>query len=82
MRGGNRERQDDADEFQETMLLVLLCLAVSILLYLRTRLVDRMRRDQQQPQGPNEAQPAQPHADRGIFPPPGDPARADWAILR
>lgn len=62
------------------MLLIILCLAVSILIYVRTRIVDRMRRDQrqQQPQGPGGAPEAAPH---GVFPPPG-PERDEWAVLR
>lgn len=81
MRGGNR---DDAelDEFGETMVLVVLCLVISILLYIRTRIVERMRRDQRE-QGQAGDQQAPPNGpDGGVFPPPGDPARNDWAILR
>jgi len=78
MRGGLRE-EGEVDEFGETMLLVLLCLVISILLYIRTRIVERMRRDQR-PAG-EQPEPAQ-NGDGGMFPPPGDPARNDWAILR
>lgn len=78
MRGGLRE-EGEVDEFGETMLLVLLCLVISILLYIRTRIVERMRRDQR-PAG-EQQEPAR-NGDGGIFPPPGDPARNDWAILR
>ncbi|GBE81290.1 HCP-like protein [Sparassis crispa] len=53
-----RNREDEAvDEFTETMLLVVLCLIVSILLYIRGRWMDRTRREQQQPQQPQQ----QPH---------------------
>jgi SEL1 protein len=76
MRGGNRE-DIEIDDASETFLLILLVLAIAILLYVRTRIVERMRRDQgeQRPQG----QQAQNH---GVFPPPGDPARHEWAIQR
>ncbi|GLB37757.1 putative protein with sel1-like repeats [Lyophyllum shimeji] len=75
---GNRE-DIEFDDLQETILLVLLCLLISVLLYIRTRIVDRMRRDQNNgQQGLDEGR----AADQGVFPPPGDPARNDWAILR
>ncbi|KAF8070762.1 hypothetical protein FPV67DRAFT_1488642 [Lyophyllum atratum] len=74
---GNRE-DGDFDDFQETILLVLLCLLISILLYIRTRIVDRTRREQNGGQQDQQGRPA----DRGVFPPPGDPARNEWAILR
>jgi SEL1 protein len=45
MRGGNRGTER-VDEFGETMILVILCIAVSVLLYVRTRLVERIRREQ------------------------------------
>ncbi|KAF8891764.1 hypothetical protein BD779DRAFT_1643181 [Infundibulicybe gibba] len=78
MRGGNREDEEMGDTM-ETVLLVALCVFISILLYVRARIVDRMRRDQQQ-QGGDGNQP--PAANGGVFPPPGDPARNEWAILR
>jgi SEL1 protein len=92
MRGGNRG-EDDVNEFGETMLLILLCLGLSVLLYVRTRLVERMRRNQQQPEdqlqqqrpdqlAPQEQQPPPPPADLGLFPPADDPARDEWAIVR
>lgn len=85
MTRGNRE-DADYDEFGETMLLILLCLVISVLLYIRTRIVERMRREvrEQQGQGGDQNQNAQPRNgnERGLFPPPGDPARDDWAILR
>ncbi|KAJ7594970.1 hypothetical protein C8J56DRAFT_1002681 [Mycena floridula] len=77
LRGGNRG--EEGDEFSETMLLVVLCLAVSILIYVRTRIVDRIRRNQQQGQGEHQQAPPE---DNGLFPPAGDPARNEWAILR
>ena len=86
IRGGYRG-EEEVDDFAETMLLVVLCLTVSALIYLRGRWVERMRRDQegqqqqQNAQGngvPEFAQPPQ----GGLFPRPGDPAREDWGILR
>jgi SEL1 protein len=77
----DRRGEEDIDEFWETMLLVLLCLAVSVLLYVRTRMVERMRRDQR-PQGGGENEQPPPPANGGVFPPPGDPARNEWAVLR
>ena len=74
IRGGNREDIED-DDVTETFLLVFLCLAIAVLLYIRTRIVERMRRDQ----GEQRPQDAQNH---GVFPPPGDPARNEWAIQR
>lgn len=68
-------------------MLVALCLVVSVLLYIRTRIVERMRREQQQQQQ-QQNQPANgnhgqaPAQEGGLFPPPGDPARNEWAILR
>lgn len=65
-------RRDDQDDFRETMFLVILCLLVSGLIYLRGRWAERRRQEERQPPPPNE----------GLFPPEGDPARNDWAILR
>ncbi|GJJ08477.1 hypothetical protein Clacol_002695 [Clathrus columnatus] len=62
----------DSDEFVETMFLILLCILVSGLIYLRGRWVERQRRENNNP----------PPEDGGLFPPQGDPARQDWAILR
>jgi len=39
---------EDADEFVEMMVLVVLCLIVSLLLYIRGRWVERLRREEQQ----------------------------------
>ena len=39
---------DEVDEFAETMLLVVLCLMVSVLLYVRGRWVDRIRREEEE----------------------------------
>ncbi|KAI0302368.1 hypothetical protein B0F90DRAFT_1809833 [Multifurca ochricompacta] len=78
LRGGNRENAE-GDEFVETMVLVVLCLIVSLLLYIRGRWVERLRREEQQPR-----QQLEPHEERddGLFPPPRDPARDDWAVPR
>ncbi|EGO00684.1 hypothetical protein SERLA73DRAFT_105051 [Serpula lacrymans var. lacrymans S7.3] len=81
LRGGHRG-EEDVDDFAETMLLVALCLAVSILLYVRTRFVERVRREErQQGEEGNGQQPAQPPPDLGAFPGPDDPARNEWNIL-
>ncbi|KAG6837064.1 hypothetical protein H0H93_015332 [Arthromyces matolae] len=76
LRGGIRE-ENHFNDLRETFLLVFLCLLISVLLYVRTRIVDRMRRDQNENQ-----QEEQRPADLGVFPPPGDPARNDWMIFR
>ncbi|KAJ7106038.1 hypothetical protein C8R43DRAFT_1165340 [Mycena crocata] len=70
----------EAESFSDTVLLLLLCLAVSVLIYVRTRIVDRMRRDQQQQQ-PGADENAPPAGANGAFPPRG-PARDEWAVLR
>ncbi|KAI6029414.1 hypothetical protein BKA83DRAFT_4218619 [Pisolithus microcarpus] len=61
--------------YLETMLLVTLCFVVAVLIYVRTRLVQRARREEEQDQG-------RPPPNLGLFPPPGDPARQDWQIVR
>ncbi|KAH9833995.1 HCP-like protein [Rhodofomes roseus] len=43
-----RGRDDDEDDFTETMLLVVVCIMVSVLIYVRGRWMDRIRRDAQQ----------------------------------
>ncbi|KAK0460933.1 uncharacterized protein EV420DRAFT_1619466 [Desarmillaria tabescens] len=73
--GGLREGAED--NFSETMLLILLCLTVSVLIYVRTRMVDRMRRDQQ-----GRDQDGQRAGLMGRFHRQGDPARDEWVILR
>ena len=79
LRGGHPE-EEDADEFVETMVLVVLCLIVSLLLYIRGRWVERLRREEQQQRRQLEQREEQD--DDGLFPPPGDPARDDWAVPR
>ena len=88
---GNRELNGNEDDFMDTMLLVVIVLVISVLLYIRTRIVERMRREQQeravraqrQRQG-GEQTPRQMQGANGEngFPLPGDPARQEWAILR
>lgn len=78
MRGGHRG-EDEGDEFVETMMLVVLCLIVSLLLYIRGRWVERLRREERQQR---QQQEAREERDDGLFPPPGDPARDDWAVPR
>lgn len=75
MLGGHR-REEEVDEFTETMLLVALCALVALLIYVRTRIVRRARgqeQEQQQDQGGQR--------DLGVFPLPGDPARQEWNIV-
>jgi len=79
LRGGHRG-DEEADEFVETMVLVVLCLIVSLLLYIRGRWVERLRREEQQQRRQLEQE--RQEQDNGLFPPPGDPARDDWAVPR
>lgn len=92
-RGHRYREEEEVDEFAETMLLVVLCLMVSVLLYVRGRWVDRIRREEEERRrqangnAPNVGgQPGQQQQNganpNGVFPPPGDPARDDWAVLR
>jgi len=75
MRGGNRGNEQ-VDEFSETMILVALCLMVSVLLYVRTRLVERIRREQEAAPAPNgDGQQEQGHPLGRNIPPPGDAVR-------
>ncbi|KAF8270495.1 hypothetical protein EI94DRAFT_775294 [Lactarius quietus] len=78
LRGGHRG-EEEADEFVETMVLVVLCLIVSLLLYIRGRWVERLRREERQQR---QQQEVREERDEGLFPPPGDPARDDWAVPR
>ncbi|KAH7926991.1 HCP-like protein [Leucogyrophana mollusca] len=73
LRGGHRG-EEDVDNFGETLLLVVICLLVAVLMYIRTRLVRREER--QDGQGEQQRQ------NLGVFPQPDDPARAEWNILR
>jgi SEL1 protein len=79
LRGGHRG-EEDTDEFVETMVLVVLCLIVSLLLYIRGRWVERLRREEQQQR--RQLEQREERDDDGLFPPPGDPARDDWAVPR
>jgi len=58
-------REEDGDDFTETMLLVVLCVVVSALLYVRGRWVERMRREererQQQQRQDGQAPPPPPN---------------------
>jgi SEL1 protein len=74
LRGGRRG-EDDQDEFVETMILVVLCLIVSLLLYIRGRWVERLRREEQQQTRQLEQREERAN---GLFPPAGEPARNDW----
>ena len=78
MRGGRRDAEEDEDEFLETLFLCGLCALVSGLIYFRRRWVERRRREQEAVVQRGDP----PPPDGGLFPPPGDPARDDWAILR
>ena len=82
MRGQRYREEDEVDEFAETMLLVVLCLMVSILLYVRGRWVDRLRREEEERRRQQGGAGQQQAQQNGVFPPPGDPARDDWAVLR
>jgi SEL1 protein len=75
LRGGHRG-EDEQDEFAETMILVVLCLIVSLLLYIRGRWVERLRREEQQQRRQLEQR---DERENGLFPPAGEPARNDWA---
>ncbi|KAI0827882.1 HCP-like protein [Trametes gibbosa] len=81
MRGNRYREEEDVDDFAETMLLVVLCVLVSVLLYVRGRWVERLRQEEEQRRQAN-GQPPRAQPDRGVFPPPGDPAQDEWAILR
>lgn len=43
---GQRYREENVDEFAETMLLVVLCLMATMLPYVRGRWMDRIRREE------------------------------------
>jgi len=90
-RGQHRD-EEEVDDFAETMLLVVLCLVVSVLLYVRGRWMERMRRDEQQQQQQQQQQPHQaqqqplgapgqqpPLAD-GPMPPVAVPMMDDWEM--
>ena len=64
------------DDLFETMLLVMLCLAISTLLYIRNRW-ERRRREEEEQRGRQQNQNA-----GGLFPQAGDPARREWNVLR
>jgi SEL1 protein len=72
----------------ETLILFALVAAVLVLMVVRARIAERLRREAaRQPGGPAPPQPGQAprppgDADAGLFPGPNDPARQDWAVLR
>lgn len=94
LRGGHRGNdvadgdEEDRDEFFETMILMVLCLVVSLLLYIRGRWVERLRREEQQQRRQLEQREEERNDDDGLFPPPpGEPepepaARDNWAEAR
>lgn len=68
---GRRRDVEDLDESTETFLLVFLFITVSLLLYVRGRWVERMRRDEEQRQQQREGgvpNQGQPPVVRGLFP--------------
>ncbi|KAI0272118.1 hypothetical protein BGY98DRAFT_1002630 [Russula aff. rugulosa BPL654] len=77
LRGGHRG-EDEQDEFAETMILVVLCLIVSLLLYIRGRWVERLRREERQQRQQLEQREEREERENGLFPPAGEPARNDW----
>ncbi|KAH9942227.1 HCP-like protein [Epithele typhae] len=76
-----REEEGEVDDLGETVLIVVLCLLVSGLLYVRGRWMERIRRDEEERRRAVGGAPRNDGA-LGVFPPPGDPARDDWAVLR
>ena len=50
----------------------------ALLLYIRGRWVERLRREEQQKW--RQLEQREERDDDGLFPPPGDPARDDWAV--
>jgi SEL1 protein len=81
MRGGHRGEQG-VDQFSETMILVALCVMVSVLLYVRTRLVDRIRREQEVPVANGDAPQQQQQPQGQAMPPVGDAARDEiWGAI-
>ncbi|KLO11107.1 hypothetical protein SCHPADRAFT_906341 [Schizopora paradoxa] len=78
-RRGDRDAEED--DFADTMLLAVLCVVISLLIYLRGRWSEQRRREAEQRRG-REAAGNGAGNNNGLFPPPGDPARDEWAILR
>lgn len=84
MRGGYRG-EEEVDQFIETTVLMLLCVTVSVLLYVRRRWVERLRREEQQRQQRQQQQgavqgngAARPPQAGGLYPAPRDPLREQW----
>ena len=65
------KEDDDADDM---ILVIALVALITVLLYVRSRIYDQQRRQA----GQDDAAPQ----NGGRFPPPGDPARNEWNILR
>lgn len=64
LRGGHRE-DDIEEEFSETLLLVVLCGVVALLIWMRTRIIDRLRRDQREHRPPPVEEDLNPPAQNG-----------------
>lgn len=77
VRGGYRG-EEEVDQFIETMILVLLCVTVSVLLYVRGRWVERLRREEQQRQQEGNGAARPPPQAGGAYPAPRDPPREQW----
>jgi len=67
------------NELTESVMLITLLVLICALLYLRTRMVERMRREQREQQGQNGG-PAPDNGNAGGFPVIDE--RADWAVIR
>ncbi|KAI5890302.1 uncharacterized protein SCHCODRAFT_01317053 [Schizophyllum commune H4-8] len=65
------KEDDDADDM---ILVIALVALITVLLYVRSRIYDQQRRLAGQDDAPAQ--------NGGRFPPPGDPARNEWNILR
>lgn len=87
MPGGDADGMYDDiidDGFLETLLVLGLAGALVFLIYYRNHRRQEHRRVQDAAAGHQGDQVAQqgqqPEEDRGVFPPPGDPAFNDWAV--
>lgn len=83
MPGGDADGMYDdiiEDGFLETLLVLSLAGALVFLIYYRNHRRQEHRRNQEAAAGHQggQVQGQQPEADRGLFPPPGDPAFNDW----
>jgi SEL1 protein len=66
----------------ETAILIGLVVLITALILVRARFTERIRREEREQAQGNGVPPPQPGQAAGVFPPPRDPARQDWAILR